>query len=304
MIIGSHVSFGKDQLLGSTKEAISYGANAFMFYTGAPQNTIRKEIDEELTKEAKDLMSANDIDINNVICHAPYIINLANNTDENKYNFSITFLKNEIKRCETIGIKYIVLHPGSSVGLDRNLALDNIIFALNKIITPDTQITVLLETMAGKGTELGRNLEEVAYIINGINNKDKIGVCLDTCHLNDAGYNMASFDEFLLEFDKIVGLKYVKCIHINDSKNILGSHKDRHENIGFGSLGFDTIYKIITNETLKDIPKILETPHIGDTDEDKKRLYPPYKFEIEMLRKGKFNPLLKENIRTKYQISK
>ena len=163
MIIGSHVSFGKEQILGSVKEALSYGANTFMFYTGAPQNTIRKDINEEFTKQALKLMEENNIDLKNVICHAPYIINLANNSDERKYNFSITFLKNEITRCESIGIKYIVLHPGSSVGLDRHIALDNIVFALNKIITKDTKITVLLETMAGKGTEIGCTLEEIHY---------------------------------------------------------------------------------------------------------------------------------------------
>ena len=301
MIIGSHVSFGKEQLLGSVKEAISYGANTFMFYTGAPQNTIRKDINEELTLEAKKLMTENNIDIENVICHAPYIVNLANNLDERKYDFSITFLKNEIARCESIGIKYIVLHPGSSVGIDRTTALNNIIFALNKIITKDTKVVVLLETMAGKGTELGCTLEEIKYLLDGINESDKIGVCLDTCHLNDAGYNMGEFESFIELFEKTIGLEKIKCIHVNDSKNPFSSHKDRHANIGFGTLGFDTIINIIYNEKLKSIPKILETPYIGENDEDKERIYPPYKFEIVMLKDKKFNTNLLSDIREFYK---
>lgn len=301
MIIGSHVSFGKEQLLGSVKEAISYGANTFMFYTGAPQNTIRKDINEKLTLEAKKLMTENNIDIENVICHAPYIVNLANNLDERKYDFSITFLKNEIARCESIGIKYIVLHPGSSVGIERATALNNIIFALNKIITKDTKVVILLETMAGKGTELGCTLEEIKYLLDGINESDKIGVCLDTCHLNDAGYNMGEFESFIELFEKTIGLEKIKCIHINDSKNPFSSHKDRHANIGFGTLGFDTIINIIYNEKLKSIPKILETPYIGENDEDKERIYPPYKFEIVMLKDKKFNTNLLNDIRDFYK---
>lgn len=301
MIIGSHVSFGPKQLLGSVKEAISYGANTFMFYTGAPQNTIRKDIDQELILEAKKLMQENNIDINNIVCHAPYIINLANDTVVEKYDFSVNFLKKELARCEDMGIKYIVLHPGSSVGIDRNIALDNIIRALNFIITKDTKTMILLETMAGKGTELGCTLEEIKYILDGVNFKDKIGVCLDTCHLNDAGYNMSLFDEFLDLFDNMIGLSYIKCVHVNDSKNVLKAHKDRHANIGYGTLGFDTILSIINNSKLKDIPKILETPYIGDDDEDKERKYPPYKFEIAMLKSGQFNNNLMEDIRACYK---
>ncbi len=301
MIIGSHVSFGANQLLGSVKEAISYGANTFMFYTGAPQNTIRKNIDDVILREAKELMQKNNIDINNVICHAPYIVNLANNKEETKYNFSINFLKQELDRCAKMGIKYIVLHPGSSVGIDKNIALDNIIFALNKIITEDTKTTILLETMAGKGTELGSSLEEIKYLIDGVNFKDKIGVCIDTCHLNDAGYDMVNFESFLTDFDNIIGLKYLKCIHVNDSKNALASHKDRHANIGLGTIGYENILNIINNAKLKDVPKILETPYIGNSDDDKERLYPPYKYEIEMIRKGEFNNNLLNDIRKEYQ---
>ncbi|MCM1052727.1 MAG: deoxyribonuclease IV [Ruminococcus sp.] len=300
MIIGSHVSFGKEQLLGSVKEALSYGANTFMFYTGAPQNTIRKNIDKSLLEEARTLMQENDIDINNVICHAPYIINLANN-DPTKYDFSINFLKKELERCKELGIKYLVLHPGSSVGIPVNEALDNIVFALNKVINSDTETMILLETMAGKGTELGRDLGEIKYIIDGVDLKEKIGVCLDTCHLNDAGYDMANFSEFLEEFDKIVGLNYIRCIHINDSKNPFNSHKDRHANIGFGTIGFNNLLNIINCEALKDIPKILETPYIGNSDDDKERLYPPYKMEIAMIKEKEFNTNLMEDIRNYYK---
>ena len=300
MIIGSHVSFGRDGLLGSVKEAISYGANTFMFYTGAPQNTLRKPIDMENTKEAWELMKENNIDINTVICHAPYIVNLANNLDERKYDFSISFLTEEIKRCEEMGIKYIVLHPGSSVGIDRNTALDNIAFALNQILKNDHSVTILLETMAGKGTEIGCNLEEIKYLIDHIERKELIGVCIDTCHLNDAGYDMKKFDEFMDQFNKVIGINYIKCVHVNDSKNALGTHKDRHANIGYGTLGFDTLESIINCDFLKNVPKILETPYIGETDEDKARIYSPYKFEIEMIRNGKFNSNMMNDIREFY----
>lgn len=301
MIIGSHVSFGAEQLLGSVKEAISYGANTFMFYTGAPQNTIRKEIDEKKLEDAYFLMKENGIDSDKVICHAPYIINLANNKEISKYEFSINFLKQEIVRCEKLGIKYIVLHPGSAVGLERKIALNNIVEALNQILKSEMKVTILLETMAGKGSELGCSLEEINYLILNIKEKSHIGVCIDTCHLNDAGYDMSKFDEFLDSFERMIGLNYIKCVHINDSKNVIGSHKDRHENIGFGTLGFDNIIKIINHDKLKDVPKILETPYIGESDEDKNRIYPPYKFEIEMLKKGEFNTKIMQDIRDFYK---
>ncbi len=285
MIIGSHVSFSGKQLLSSALEAISYNANAFMFYTGAPQNTVRSKINDEYTKEAIKLMNEHNIDINNVICHAPYIINLANNKDESKYEFSKTFLKGEITRCEELGVKYIVLHPGSSVGIDRLIALDNIIDALKQVLEGDKNVTILLETMAGKGTELGINIDEIKYIIKSVNS-NKLGVCLDTCHLNDSGVDIKNFEVYLNIFDKEIGLDKIGCVHINDSKNALGTRKDRHENIGFGTIGFDPIYKVCTSARLKDVPKILETPYINGKA--------PYKEEIEELRSNKFNPNLKE----------
>lgn len=292
MIIGSHVSFdSKEQLVKSVKEAISYGANTFMFYTGAPQNTNRCIINDRLTIEAYELMKNNNIDVNNVICHAPYIINLANDNDPSKYDFSINFLKNEVSRLYSLGIKYLVLHPGSSVGIERMKALDNIGNALNYVINDETSVTILLETMAGKGTECGKNIEELKYIIDKVNNKKCIGVCLDTCHLNDSGIDLNNIDSYLKEFDNLIGIDKIKCVHINDSKNIIGSHKDRHENIGFGTIGFDTILKVLNNELLTKVPKILETPYVGENKE-----YPPYKFEIEMLKNNKFNPNLIQDI--------
>ena len=286
LIIGSHVSFTKDkQLLGSVEETLSYGANTFMFYTGAPQNTKRYAIDSVLTNKAIARMQENNIDIDKVIVHAPYIINLANDKEEDKYDFSIRFLKDEIKRVEKLGIKYIVLHPGSHVGLGVEKGIENIIQALNIVLEASSTVTILLETMAGKGTEIGSTFEEIAKIISGIKKKELIGVCMDTCHMNDSGYKIEEFDELLEEFNQIVGLSYLKCIHVNDSKNIRGAKKDRHENIGYGTIGFDNLLKVFYHKKLDCIPKILETPYIFEKA--------PYKEEIEMIRKKQFNDKLK-----------
>lgn len=287
LIIGSHVSFKSDtQLLGSVKEALSYGSNTFMFYTGAPQNTRRGMIKDEVTIEAYKLMKENDMKLENVICHAPYIVNLCN---DEKFEFSVDFLKREMERCEQLGITKVVLHPGASVGLERNHAISNIIKGLNMILGNNYNVTICLETMAGKGTEVGKTFEELAYIIEHINDKSRIGVCLDTCHINDAGYDIENFDKVLDEFDKVIGLDYLKCVHVNDSKNEKGAHKDRHENIGYGCIGFDKLLKVIYHEKLESIPKILETPYI-----DKE--YPPYKQEIEMIKFKKFNDNLVNDV--------
>lgn len=287
MIIGCHVNFTSEQLLGCVKQALSYGANALMFYTGAPQNTIRKSIDDSLLNDAKKLMNESNFSISNVICHAPYIINLANNTSDEKWQFSISFLKQELSRCTKMGVKYIVVHPGSAVGLDKQEALTNIADALNFIIEDDG-VMVLLETMAGKGTECGCTLEEIKFILNHVNSNN-IGVCLDTCHLNDAGYDMLQFDEFLDVFDDVIGLEKIRCVHLNDSKNDLGARKDRHENIGFGTIGFDTLVNVAYNERLKDIPKILETPWLD-------KQFPLYKEEIEMIKNKRFDSSIKNKI--------
>ena len=291
LYIGSHVSYKKDtQLIGSLEEALSYGSNAFMFYTGAPQNTLRDKIDDMKTIKALQMMKDNNILLENVIVHAPYIVNLANNTDPTKFEFAYNFLRQELDRCETLGIKYMVLHPGSAVGQDRTIALNNIIKGLNNILLKEDTTTILLETMAGKGTELGINIDEIKYIIDGVEYKDKIGVCLDTCHLNDSGININEFDKYLDEFDKNIGIDRIKCIHINDSKNVLGSHKDRHENIGLGTIGFEPLLNVIYNSRLDNIPKILETPYVYRNTPNE---YAPYKYEIENLRNKKFNDFIK-----------
>ncbi len=297
-ILGSHVSFSKEkQMLGSVLEALSYKSNTFMFYTGAPQNTTRMPINPELTLLAHNLMNKENINIENVVVHAPYIINLAN--DKNK-DFNISFLKEELARVESLGVSKLVLHPGSHVGLGIDQGIQNIIDALNEVMLDDGKVIICLETMAGKGSEVGSCLEEIKRIIDGVSKKDKIGVCIDTCHLNDAGYEMAEFDKFLQEFDSIIGISNIKVVHVNDSKNDLGAHKDRHENIGYGFLGFDTLLKIVHHPKLKDVPKILETPYVG-TGKDQ---YPPYLFEIEMLQSDKFNENLQTEIISYYKDGK
>ena len=286
LIIGSHVSFTKDeQLVGSVKEALCYKANTFMFYTGAPQNTVRVPINDEKTKEALSLMKENNIDIKNVVIHAPYIINLANSSN---FDFNVRFLKEELTRVENLGVNKLVLHPGSHVGLGVDAGIQNIIDSLNTALKETTNVVICLETMAGKGTELGRNFDELKKILDGVELKDKIGVCMDTCHMNDSGYDLKDFDKILDEFDKKIGLKYLKVIHINDSKNEIGAHKDRHENIGIGNIGFETLINIIYNDKLKEVPKILETPYVQN--------HAPYKYEIKMIRDKKYNENLIQDV--------
>lgn len=297
MIIGSHVSFdSKEQLLKSVKECINYNANTFMFYTGAPQNTRRCAINDELTYLALELMKQNNILFDKVVAHAPYIVNFANDNDPEKYDFSIKFVRQEVERLEQLNVKYLVLHPGSSVGIERSKALNNISYALNKILSINTNVIILLETMAGKGTECGINISEIKTIMDGVDKKDSIGVCLDTCHLNDSGIDISKFDLYLDEFDKTIGIDKIKCVHVNDSKNDIGSHKDRHENIGYGTIGFDNLINVVYNNRLSNIPKILETPYVGENKE-----YPPYKFEIEMIRNKKFNDNLVNDIISFYK---
>ena len=290
LLIGSHVSYKNEtQLLGSVKEALSYKSNCFMFYTGAPQNTQRGKIDDGITYQAYELMKENSINLENVICHAPYIVNLANDLDYEKYEFAINFLTNELRRCDQLGIKYLVLHPGSQMKIEKSHAIYNIVKGLNMALSTSSNTVILLETMAGKGTELGRSIDELKSIIDNIDNKERIGVCLDTCHLNDSG-----IDIYLNEFDKLIGIDKIKCIHVNDSKNSLGSHKDRHENIGYGTIGFDSLMGVIYNERLESVPKILETPYVN-------REYPPYAQEIEMIRNKKFNSNLYQDILDYYR---
>ena len=262
LIIGSHVGYKKDSgLVGSVKEALSYGANTFMFYTGAPQNTKRLPIDLANVQEADKLMAENNIQKENVIVHAPYIINLATD-DEEKRSFATSFLQEEIKRVEALGFTYLVLHPGSHVGCGPDKGIENIANSLNKVLETDEKVVILLETMAGKGTEVGRNFEELQEILSRVKYPEKMGVCLDTCHVFDGGYDISGhLEEVLEEFDRIIGLDKLCAIHLNDSKNVLGSHKDRHECLGAGNLTMDAIVRIINHPALKKLPFYLETPN-------------------------------------------
>ena len=286
MLIGSHVSMsGKDMLLGSAKEAFSYGANVMMVYTGAPQNTRRKPIEELNAEIGKKFMAENGI--KEVVVHAPYIINLANTTKEGYIDFAIDFLKEELRRAEAVGATQVVLHPGSHVGAGVDVGLNQIIYGLNQVITKDQNVQIALETMAGKGTELARTFEELARIIDGVTYNEHLSVTFDTCHVHDAGYDIKNdLSGVLTQFDKTVGLDRIKVLHINDSKNPVGAHKDRHENFGFGEIGFDALMNVIQVPEFKNLPKILETPWIKV--EDKVQIA-PYKKEIEMIRSGKFD---------------
>ncbi|OFS99907.1 MULTISPECIES: deoxyribonuclease IV [Granulicatella] len=286
MLIGSHVSMsGKDMLLGSAKEAFSYGANVMMVYTGAPQNTRRKPIEELNAEIGKKFMTENGI--KEVVVHAPYIINLANTTKEGYIDFAIDFLKEELRRAEAVGATQVVLHPGSHVGAGVDVGLNQIIYGLNQVITKDQTVQIALETMAGKGTELARTFEELARIIDGVTYNEHLSVTFDTCHVHDAGYDIKNdLSGVLTQFDKTVGLDRIKVLHINDSKNPVGAHKDRHENFGFGEIGFDALMNVIQVPEFKNLPKILETPWIKV--EDKVQIA-PYKKEIEMIRSGKFD---------------
>lgn len=293
MKIGSHVSMsGKKMLLASSEEALSYGANTFMIYTGAPQNTRRKPIEELNIESGRKHMKDNGIE--EIVVHAPYIINIGNAKKKETFELGVNFLKNEIDRTEAIGSRQIVLHPGSHVGEGAATGIAKIIEGLNEVLDPEQDVQIALETMAGKGTEIGRNFNELAKIIDGVTHNQKLSICLDTCHIHDAGYPVVEdFDGVLNEFDKTIGLERLKVVHINDSKNPQGAGKDRHENIGFGYIGFEAIHKVINHEQLTSIPKILETPYVGP---DKKSKKPPYKFEIDMLKKGTFDSDLKNKI--------
>lgn len=287
ILLGSHVSLsGKDMLLGSVREAASYGANVFMIYTGAPQNTRRKEIEVFKRDEAIDLMEQVGIEFFTV--HAPYIVNLANTTKEDYFPFAVDFLRQEVERVDYLGAKQVTLHPGSHVGAGVEIGIKQIIKGLNQVIRPDQTCQISLETMAGKGTELGKTFEELAMILEGVDHPEKVSITFDTCHVYDAGYDLVNdLDGVLNQFDKIIGLDKLQVLHLNDSKNPLGSHKDRHANIGKGSLGFETLAKIAYHPQLIHIPKILETPWLEvEGQKDKKA---PYRDEIAQLRSYQVN---------------
>ena len=295
MKLGSHVGMsGKEMLLGSAKEAKSYGANVFMAYTGAPQNTRRKDISELRIPEAHEYMKENGIE--DIIIHAPYIINLANTVKPETYEIAETFLASELERSSAMGSNVMVLHPGSHVGAGVEAGVKQIVQGINNVLTKDTDVFIALETMAGKGAEIGRTFEELAMIYDGVKYNDKLRVCFDTCHTNDAGYDIVNDPSGVFEkFDKILGTSQIAVFHINDSKNPFESHKDRHENFGFGEIGFDALMNIINMKEFENVPKILETPYVKDPENEKKS-YPPYKYEIEMINKGVFDPKLKEKI--------
>ena len=282
LYIGSHVSMNAPEFfVGSVKEAISYGSNTFMFYTGAPQNSFRKPLSELKIKEGRELLKEAGFDESKLIVHAPYIINAANYTKPELYEMSINTIVSELKRTAAFGVKTLVLHPGSHVGMGAENGILALAKALDVAFSADgTDVKIALETMSGKGHEIGISFEEIRSIIDHCKHQERLGVCLDTCHINDAGYNVDDFDEILKEFDRIIGLDRLLVVHVNDTKNPIGAHKDRHENIGYGYLGFDTLYKVVHHPLLKGIPMILETPYYNEKA--------PYKQEIEMLRSGNF----------------
>lgn len=274
--LGSHVGMkSPDYLLGSVEEALSYDANTLMLYTGAPQNSFRVPIEQLKVNEARLRWTQAGYGMEDMIIHCPYIINLANTLKKETFDMGVEVLAREISRTEAIGASYMVLHPGSSLTGDLGESLELVSRGLNTVMTGCEKTVICLETMAGKGSEVGRTFEEIRRIINLVERKDHIGVCMDTCHINDAGYDVSDFDSVLDEFDRIVGLDYLKVMHINDSKNPQGAHKDRHANIGEGTIGLDNLRKVVRNPRLDNIPQILETPY-----RDGKA---PYKEEIRLL---------------------
>ncbi|MCF6514979.1 deoxyribonuclease IV [Lactobacillus sp. S2-2] len=295
-LIGSHVSMkAPNMLLGSAKEALSYNDKVFMVYTGAPQNTKRKPIEDLKVNEAHEFMEKNNL--GEIVIHAPYIINLGNTEKPENFKFAVEFLKQEIKRSEAFGAKQIVLHPGSHVGAGVDAGINQIIKGLNEVIDPNQNVQIALETMAGKGSELGTTFEQLKRIIDGVKYNEKLSVTFDTCHTNDAGYDVKNnFDNVLDEFDRIIGLDKLKVVHLNDSKNEKGSHKDRHEVIGFGTIGFDSLNYIAHHSKLANVPKIMETPAIV-IDEDKKKKASPHLYEVEMLKKQVFNDNLIDDVK-------
>ena len=294
MLIGSHVGMkGKEMFLGSVKEALSYGASTFMVYTGAPQNTRRKKIEELRIEEGRELIRENGMDI--FVVHAPYIINLANTVKPETFQLAVDFLRIEIKRTAAMGSDILVLHPGSHVGAGTDEGIAQIIRGLNLVLEEDTPVKVALETMAGKGSEIGREFEELARIYDGVRYPDKLRVCFDTCHVSDSGLNVKEeFDTVMNSFDRIIGKDQISVFHINDSKNPMGAAKDRHENLGFGEIGFDALRYVVNHKDFEEVPKILETPYVKEPDG--KKSYPPYRYEIEMLKTGTFDPKMKERI--------
>ena len=282
VILGAHCSMKAPKyLLGSVEEALSYGANALMIYTGPPQNTLRKPVESLRIDEAIDLMSQHGILIEHMIVHAPYIINLGNSVRKETYKLAVDFLRKEIDRVKAIGAKYLVLHPGSYTIATLEEGMNQIVHGLNEVLKEDDDLVILLETMSGKGSEIGFTFEQISELIQRTELSDKLGVCLDTCHIHDAGYDVSNLDAVLDEFDRVIGLERLKVMHINDSKNPFGARKDRHANIGEGYIGFDALANAVHHKRLEHVIKILETPWINDQA--------PYKIEIDMLKRKEYD---------------
>lgn len=284
-ILGSHVGMsGKEMMLGSVKEALSYEADTFMLYTGAPQNTKRKDTSELNIASAWECMQTHGI--NDFVVHAPYIINLANTVNPATYEIAVEFLALEIERTIAMGSHILILHPGAHVGMGVKTGIDRIVQGLNEVLTGTQDCYIALETMAGKGSEIGRSFEELAAIYDGVTHSDKLRVCMDTCHLNDAGYDIVNdFDGVIDQFDQLIGKDQIALFHINDSKNERGAGKDRHANIGEGTIGIEALRRIVHHPDFIQLPKILETPYVPSlTNPDKK--VAPYKEEIALLRQA------------------
>lgn len=282
--IGSHVSMsGKNMFLNSVREASGYEANTFMLYTGAPQNTRRKPV-EELNIDAG-WEAMHQYGMEEFVVHAPYIINLANTVKPETFQLAVDFLTLEVQRTAAMKSQILILHPGAHVGAGVEAGTAQIIKGLNEVLAESDGCYIALETMAGKGSEIGRTFEELAAIYDGVCHPERLRVCFDTCHTHDAGYDIINdFDGVIEQFDRILGKDQIAVFHINDSKNPCGAHKDRHANIGQGEIGFDALHAIVHHPDFENIPKILETPYLVDP-ENPKKTYPPYKEEIALLRR-------------------
>lgn len=269
--IGCHLSASKGYV-HMAKEILSIGGNTFQFFTRNPRGGTAKELDKNDIDKFNEMAKNEGIEI--ILAHAPYTINVCS-ADEKIRRFGIDTMKDDILRLDLVDNALYNFHPGSHVNQGVEVGINFIIDALNKIISENQRTIILLETMSGKGSEIGRNFSEIKQIIDGVTHNEKLGVCLDTCHVYDAGYDIVNdLDGVLDEFDKIIGLDRLKAIHLNDSKNPFESHKDRHEKIGEGSIGVDTFEKIINNERIKELPFYLETPNELDG----------YQREIELLK--------------------
>ena len=288
--LGSHLPLsGEDKYLATAKLALSYKENAFMFYVGAPQNTVRTPLERMKIDEGRAYLRERGFDESKIVVHAPYIVNLANDEDPDKFDHAKRFLIEEMRRTAAFGARWMVLHPGASKQRSITEATKTLLGALKEVVEQgDPSVTICLETMAGKGSEIGTDFAWLASFIASFPYPERLGICLDTCHVHEAGYDVSDPSALLDEFDRTIGLKYLKVIHLNDSKNPRGARKDRHENSGFGAIGFDALHKFTLEPRLQDLPIILETPYVGDL--------PPYEKEIECLRNGTFDPSLKSHL--------